>query len=79
LAQKIQNQVLGIQNEDLRGLIEKAIPGFIQTSGLSSSGPDIQNTPDIQTRYITQNATNKFLDILNSGTLSDIRSYVHNA
>jgi hypothetical protein len=35
LAEKIKNQVLGVQNENLEDLIKKAIPGF-STAGISS-------------------------------------------
>jgi len=77
LADTVKNQVLGTQNENIVDLIEKAIPWF-PTDGFSS-GPDIEQTPDIQTRFITDNATNKFLEIFNEWTLADIRKYVHNA
>lgn len=77
LADKVKDQVLWVQNENLRDLVEKAIPGF--DIGQAGDGPDVTNTPDIQTRFLINESTNKFLDIFNEGTLSDIRKYVHNA
>ncbi|GEM_PF-5529695 len=35
LAEKVKNQVLGTQNESIRDLIQKAIPGF-PSNGISS-------------------------------------------
>lgn len=77
LADKVKDQVLWVQNENLRDLVEKAIPGF--DIGQAGDGPDVTNTPDIQTRFLINESTNKFLDIFNEGTLSDIRKYVYNA
>lgn len=67
LAEKVKDQVLGIQNLEIQDLLRNVDPEF-DISGLSS-GPDVNASSDILTRYITDNATNKFLEIFNSSTL----------
>jgi len=77
LAEKIKDQVLGIQNQNISDLIANVDPDF-DISWLSS-GPDVNASSDVLTRYITDNSTNRFLEIFNSSTLSDMRKHVYNA
>jgi len=77
LAEKIKDQVLGIQNQNIADLIANVDPDFDISS--FSSWPDVEASSDVLTRYITDNSTNKFLEIFNSSTLSDMRKHVYNA
>ncbi len=77
LAEKIKNQVLGVQNQDIQDLLIKVDPEFDLSR--FSSWPDIAASSDIMTRYITNNATNKFLEIFNSSALGNMRKYIYNA
>jgi len=77
LAEKVKQQVLGMQNYDIADLLTKIDPEF--DVSLISSGMDIEGASDVMTRYITDNATKKFLEIFNSSTLGDMRKYVYNA
>ena len=67
LAEKVKQQVLGMQNHDIGDLLAQIDPDF-DISGISN-GPDIAGSSDIMTRYITDNATKKFLEVLNASTL----------
>ena len=67
LAEKVKDQVLGIQNLEIQDLLRNVDPEF-DISALAS-GPDVNASSDVITRYITDNATNKFLEIFNSSTL----------
>ena len=77
LAEKVKDQILGIQNLEIQDLLINVDPEF-DISALSN-GPNVESSSDVLTRYITDNATNKFLEIFNSSTLGDIRKYVYNA
>ena len=77
LAEKVKDQVLGIQNADITDLLTQIDPEF-DLSALSR-GPDISGSSDIISRYVTDNATKKFLQIFNGTTLGEMRKHVHNA
>ncbi|NDK10028.1 VCBS repeat-containing protein [Candidatus Gracilibacteria bacterium] len=77
LAGKVKDQVLGVQNLEIADLLKNVDPSF-DISGLSN-GPDTTGAPDVSTRYITDNATKKFLEIFNGSTLSEMRKHVFNA
>lgn len=48
-------------------------------SAFASGGLDVNSSSDILTRYITDNATKKYLEIFNASALGDMRKYVYNA
>jgi len=48
-------------------------------SNFESQWPETDNSPDIQTRYITENMTNKFLEVFAKGVIWEFRTDVHNA
>lgn len=77
LAKKVSDQVLGIQNAELQDLLIAVDPEF-DISGVAS-GPDVNASSDILTRYITDNSTKKFLEIFNGSTLWEMRKHVYNA
>jgi uncharacterized repeat protein (TIGR01451 family) len=77
LARKVSDQVLGIQNAELQDLLIAVDPEF-DISGIES-GPDVNASSDILTRYITDNSTKKFLEIFNGSTLWEMRKHVYNA
>lgn len=77
LAEKVKNQILWVQNQDIKDLILKVDPNF-DISKLSS-GPDIEKSSDILSRYVTDNSTKRFLQIFNESTLGDMRKHVFNA
>ena len=51
----------------------------LDPSSFGDTGPDENSSSDILTRYITDNATKKFLEIFNGSTLGEMRKYVYNA
>lgn len=67
LAKKVSDQVLGRQNAELQDLLTAVDPEF-GTSGIES-GPDVNSSSDVLTRYITDNSTKKFLEIFNGSAL----------
>lgn len=67
LAEKIKDQVLGIQEYEISELMNKVDPDF-DISGITN-GPDTEMSSDIATRYITDNSTKRFLEIFNGSTL----------
>jgi hypothetical protein len=77
LAEKISKQVLWGQTSEIQDLIKKLDPNFDVTK--LTSWPDVSKTSDVSTRYIVQNATNKFLWIFNDSALWEMRKYVYNA
>ncbi len=82
LAQSIQDKVLWAQSDQITDLMQDLDPNITDLSALESfksSWPDISNTSAISTRFITNNVTKKFLEVLNSSTLWDFRKDVYNA
>ncbi|MCD5380636.1 VCBS repeat-containing protein, partial [Candidatus Gracilibacteria bacterium] len=82
LAQSIQDRVLGAQSDQITDLMKDLDPDVTDLSALESfksTGPDISKTSAISTRFITNNVTKKFLEVLNSSTLGDFRKDVYNA
>ena len=77
LAEKVKSQVLDGQNTELQSLINAVDPSF-NISAYSDS-PDQEVSSDVLTRYITDNATNKYLEIFNGSTLGEMRKYIFNA
>jgi len=77
LAEKVKDQVLGVQNADIQDLLIEVDPDF-DMSGFWD-GPDSSSSSDVLTRYITDNATKKFLEIFNGSTLWEMRKHVYNA
>jgi uncharacterized repeat protein (TIGR01451 family) len=77
LAKKVSDQVLGRQNAELQDLLTAVDPEF-GTSGIES-GPDVNSSSDVLTRYITDNSTKKFLEIFNGSALWEMRKHVYNA
>lgn len=77
LAEKLKDQILWTQDNQLRDLITKIDPGF-DTSVLSS-WPDLEKNFDVHTRYITDSVVKNFLEIFNEATISEIRDDVYNS
>ena len=82
LAQSIQDRVLWSQNDEIKELIDDLDPNITDLSKIDdfqSRWPDISDTSAISTRFITNNVTKKFLEVLNSSTIGDFRKDVYNA
>jgi len=79
LANKIKDEVLWSQNEELKALASKIDDKELQKAFENVSWPDLQATSDIATKTISQKTIKNFLGIFNSGFLSDMRTNIHNA
>ena len=82
LAERLKDKVLWSQNEEIKDLLKWDILKFFEDNKVDInkvSWPELDSTPDIQTRHVTKNSTNKFLEVINSWTLWDLRKHVHNA
>lgn len=75
LAKKVSEQILSGQNEEIVSLLQKIDSKFDMTS-FNNAGPDPDASSDVMTRYITNNATKKFLEIFNGSTLGEMRKHV---
>ncbi|MDA7494827.1 hypothetical protein N8455_00635, partial [Candidatus Gracilibacteria bacterium] len=73
LAEKIQEKVLGSQEESLDEL--KSLLG----EDFEMNSPELTNIPDIQTRHIINKVTKKFAEIFSKGSIGELRKNVHNA
>lgn len=79
LAQKIKEEVLWAQNDEISDLINSISDEKIKEAFDSQQESNLDNVSDISTRTITQEALNKFIEVFNWGALEDIRTNVHNA
>ncbi len=61
----------------MQSLIANAGLDFSQY--FDSNAIDVSQSSDVATRYITNTTAKKYLEIFNSSTLGDMRTYVHNA
>ncbi len=77
LAEKLKKNYFGAQSDYIWDISTV----FWKNADLSSflGWPTTTNIPDIQTRYIIQNTTKKFLQIFNESSLWEFRKDVHNA
>ena len=77
LANKLKDEVLGQQTNDIWKLIEKVDPN-IDLSAISS-WMDLSNIPDIQTRRVVQQSIKNFIEAFSKWTIWEFRTNVHNA
>ncbi len=77
LAEKLKDQVLWNSNDQIWDLLQSVAPDL--DAGSLSQWPDLSNTPDIQSRHVTQKIAKKFIEIFAGGALWDFRKNVHNA
>ncbi|PID87581.1 hypothetical protein CSB07_00690 [Candidatus Gracilibacteria bacterium] len=78
LAEKLKNQVLGKPNEEIYDLAKKLNPS-LDLSSIESGANYLEDTPDIQSRYIINNAVKKFIEVFSKGSIGDMRKNVFNA
>lgn len=77
LADTIQAKVLWDQEESIEWLQDI----FWDSLDIDdfTSATDLNNVPDIQTRHIVNNATNKFVEVFSQWWIWELRKNVHNA
>ncbi len=74
LAEKLKEYIITWNDEEVTSLIKK-----LWWDVTTSSTPDLTNSSDILSRYVSDATTKNFLEIFNEGTISDFRTFVHNA
>jgi len=79
LANKIKNEVLWAQNSELQELASKIDDAELQKAFANTSAPDLTLSSDIATKSISQKTVKNFVEIFNAGSISDMRTNVHNA
>jgi len=77
LAERIKNSVLWAEKNEIKDLVSD-LDSSIPFDKLSS-WPDVSTTSDISTRYVTNNSTKKFLEVVNSSLIWEFRKNVNNA
>ncbi|MFK7779531.1 MAG: hypothetical protein QM490_00025, partial [Candidatus Gracilibacteria bacterium] len=93
LADTLTDKILGVSNDEIAARADSIVKlneelgdsspfsGFDQEFAdlLTGASPDTENIPDIQTRFIIENATKRFIEIFSEGTLGEFKKNVHNA
>lgn len=77
LAEKLKSEITWVTQEGIYDLAKKVDPNIDIESLKEDSNLD--NISDIQTRYISDNVVNKFIEIFSNGSLWELRKDVHNA
>jgi len=77
LAQRVSQRILWVQNADISDLLREVDPDF-DISWIDNI-PDADSSSDVLTRYITDNATKKLLEVFNGSTLWEMRKQIYNA
>ncbi|MDD2870584.1 MAG: VCBS repeat-containing protein [Candidatus Gracilibacteria bacterium] len=77
LADKVTNKSMGVADDTIGKLLDKVDSDMAKK--YIGERPDTSRVPDIQTRYIVENVTKKFIEIFAKGTIGEFRKDVNNA
>lgn len=78
LAEKLKKEILGNSNEEIVELALKINPD-LDKSIFEDIDSNLANTPDIQSRYIINNAIKNFIEVFSKWTIGELRKDVFNA